>query len=64
MFKARQGVTVTDGDGVYSNCDNEVLSDYFLCQREGMNRHVKRFFEMNDSVRIKEMKLFWLTKGV
>jgi len=29
-----------------------------------MNRRVKRFFEMNDSVRIKEMKLFWLTKGV
>jgi len=28
-----------------------------------MNRHVKRFFEMNDSVRIKEMKTIFDAKG-
>lgn len=28
-----------------------------------MNRRVKRFFEMNDSVRIKEMKTILVDKG-
>ena len=64
MFKAGQGSDATDRDGVQNDCDNKVLADYFLRQRKGMNRRVKRFFEMNDSVRMKEMKLFWLIKGV
>ena len=28
-----------------------------------MNRHVNRFFEMNDSVRIKEMRTISVDKG-
>jgi hypothetical protein len=54
MFKAMQSVTVTDGDGVQDNCGNGFLFEYFLCQRKGMNRHVKRFFEMNDSVNTRD----------
>jgi len=63
MFKVGQGSDATDRDGVQNNCDNKVLDDYFLCQREGMNRRLKRVFEMNDSVRTREMKLFWWTEG-
>ncbi len=32
-------------------------------RRKGMNRHVKRFFEMNDSVRTQEMKTISVDKG-
>ena len=35
MFKVRQGVIVTDEDGVQDNCNNEFLFDYFLCYRRG-----------------------------
>ena len=35
MFKVRQGVIVTDEDGVQDNCNNEFLFDYFLCHRRG-----------------------------
>jgi hypothetical protein len=64
MFKVRQGSDATDRDGVQNDCDDKVIADYFLYQRKGMKRRTNRFFEMNDSMRIKEMKLFWLTKGV
>lgn len=63
MFKVRQGSDATDRDGVQNNCDNKVLADYFLCQWKEMNRRVKRFFEMNDSVRIKEMRTILVDKG-
>ncbi len=63
MFKVRQGSDATDRDGVQNNCDNKALADYFFCRRKGMNRHVKRFFEMNDSVRIKEMRTILVDKG-
>jgi len=63
MFKVRQGSDATDRDGVQSNCDNKIFADYFFSRRKGMNRHVKRFFEMNDSVRTKEMKTISVDKG-
>jgi len=55
MFKAGQGVTVTDGDGVQDNCDNEFLFDYFLCHQRG--------FKMNDSVSTREMETILGGKG-
>ncbi len=63
MFKVRQGSDATDRDGVRNNCANKALADYFFSRRKGMNRHVKRFFEMNDSVRTKEMKTISVDKG-
>ena len=36
MFKAEQGVTVTDGDGVQNDCDTDLLFDYFLCYWRGL----------------------------
>ena len=35
MFKVREGVIVTDGDGVQDNCNNEFLFDYFSGYRRG-----------------------------
>ncbi len=63
MFKVRQGSDATDRDGVRNNCDNKALADHFFSRRKGMNRHVKRFFEMNDSVRTQEMKTISVDKG-
>ncbi len=63
MFKVRQGSDATDRDGVQNNFDNKIFADYFLSRRKGTNRHVKRFFEMNDYVRTKEMKTILVDKG-
>ena len=38
MFKAGQGVTVADGDGVQSNCDIQALSGEKHFQVGGKNK--------------------------
>lgn len=62
MFKVRQGSYATDRHGVQNNRDNKIFDDYFFFSAERNQQPRKEFFDMNDSVMIKEMNFFWLLR--